>query len=126
MVENKKTDDEILFEQAEIEGIIVKPWSFGVLFEITEDLESIISKLDSSGVNVDSLFSEGMSWAGMVRLFAVASPHILRIIALTTDKDAEEIKALSMESGIKLAMLIYTQNKDQIKNAFSLTQEEME
>lgn len=126
MVENKKTDEEILFEEAEIEGIKVKPWSFGVLFEITEDLENIIAKLDSGGVDIDKLLIEGLTWSGMVRLFASAAPHILRIIARTTGTDIEEIKDLPMDAGIKLAMLIYAQNVEQIKNALSLSRVEVE
>lgn len=117
--EDKKTDEEILFPEIEIGGIIVKPWSFGVLFDVTEDLEIILNKLDDIGVDIDSLLINGITWKNMMKMFAVASPHILRIITLTTKEDEQTIKDLDMEIGIQIALTIYEQNKDQIKNALS-------
>lgn len=120
--EEKKTDEEILFAEQDINGIMVKPWSFGILFEITEDLEAILSKLDEADIDIDTILTNGITWKNMVRLFTVASPHVFRIIQLTVSKDEDTVKALSLEDGIKIALLIYSQNRDQIKNALSLTQ----
>lgn len=117
--EEEKIDEEILFPEKVVKGIVVKPWSFGVLFEITEDLEMILSKLDEVGVDIDTMLASGITWTNMMKVFTVAAPHILRIIMLTTKEDEVTIKELSMSVGIEIALLIYAQNRDQIKNALS-------
>jgi len=67
------------------------------------------------------LESEGtfVPYVLIARLFAIASIEVLHIISITVDVEEEEIRKLSMEDGIKIAMVIFQQNKETIKNALS-------
>jgi len=91
----------------------VKPWSFGMLFEISPMLDSVLSTLETKDIDIDSGF---LSYTTIARLFAVASPQILDIIAITLDVDVNEVKNLSMEDGVKIAFTIYQQNSTVLKN----------
>jgi len=119
-----KSDESILFPDVKIGEINVKPWSFGMLFEISPYLEQVIDKAEASGL-VKKLEESGgfLSYTIMARVFTIASPHILEILSITTGKDKEYIKALDMESGMKLAVTVYNQNKgtitNSLKNVFS-------
>jgi len=122
MGENKtKTDEEILFPEVTIGDLVIKPWTFGKLFEISALLEEVLDKMDAKSIKLEDIAPEGfMSYTTVARLFTIASPEVLKIVALTTEKTEEEIKELSMQDGIKAVVTIYNQNKEIIKNALGL------
>lgn len=120
MPEEKKvmSDEEILFSDEEIAGIVIKPWSFGMLFEVSPSLEIVLDKMDEKGLIAKLEESEGfLSWTLLARLFTIAGPEVLKIISLTTKKPVEEVKSLEMDVGMKIAITIYNQNKERILNA---------
>ncbi len=121
MSEDKvKSEAEIIFPEAKVGDIIVKPWSFGKLFEILESLDKVLDKADEKGIleQLEVGITGGMlSYIPLMRLFAVARNEILDIIAKTTDTDIEKIKSLSTDEGIKLVMVIFRQNKEVIMNS---------
>jgi len=112
----KKSDEEILFPNKIIAGIEVKPWSFGTLFEISSMLEIVLDKVDEKKIIVDIGF---ISYFDMLRIFSLASQEVLNIIAITVEKDVEEIQKLSIEDGVKLAIEIYQSNSTTLKNVLS-------
>lgn len=114
--QKKKSEEEVLFPEVEVGDIVVKPWSFGKLFDLAPILERVLDKAEEKGLMTmfDTSF---ISYATMARLFTIASPEVLEIISITINKKVEEIKELSMEDGIKIAVIIYNQNKNSIKNA---------
>ena len=113
-----KNDESILFPEAEIDGIIVNPWSFGMLFEISPSLEVILDKMDEKKLTQKLDESGGfLSWSLIARLFTIAGPEMLHIIALTIEKSPEEVKKLDMETGMKISSVIFNQNKERILNA---------
>jgi hypothetical protein len=114
----KNNEERILFPEAKIGDIVVKPWSFGVLFEISSMLEVVLDKMEEKKIDIDN--TGFLSYATIAKLFTIASPQLLKIISLTIEKDIEDIKKLKMEDGIKIAYTIYMQNSSTIKNAFSL------
>jgi len=114
--ENKKSDEEILFPEVKIGGYVVKPWSFGILFSISELLEQVLDKIEEKNL-MDVFDTEFMSYISMARLFTVAGSQVLKIISITLDEDEEEIKKLDMKDGIKIATTIYQQNLEILKNA---------
>ena len=114
----EKSDESILFSDVKVGELTVKPWSFGMLFEISPYLEIVVDKADESGII--KKFEESatfLSYPTMVKLFTIASKPLLKIIAMTVGKDEEYIKALDMETGMKLAVTIYNQNKTTISNS---------
>uniref|UniRef100_A0A6M3IJN1 Uncharacterized protein n=1 Tax=viral metagenome TaxID=1070528 RepID=A0A6M3IJN1_9ZZZZ len=118
----KKSDESVLFPDVRVGDIIVKPWTFGMLFELSEPLDRIITKVEDRGLDIE--FEKGiLSYVTMAKLFTIASSEALEIICKTLDKPDEEVKELGMEDGIKIALIIYNQNKESIvsslKNAFS-------
>jgi len=115
----KKSDEEILFSQVSIDGITVKPFSFGVLFDVSGLLDSVIDKAEKKGLIDEITKSGNLSYIHMVKLFTLASDEVLKIIAIVTGKTTDEIKALSVSDGIKIAYVIFIQNKEILKNALS-------
>jgi len=97
---------------------VVKPWTFGILFEISSSLEAILDKAEDTGL-VKKIEEAGgfLSYTILARLFTVASPHVLHVMAITLGKTEEEIKALDMSTGIQIATTIYNQNKATITNS---------
>lgn len=123
----KKSDESVLFPDVRVGDIIVKPWTFGMLFELSEPLDRIITKVEDRGLDIE--FEKGiLSYVTMAKLFTIASSEALEIICKTLDKPDEEVKELGMEDGIKIALIIYNQNKESIvsslKNAFSSSPKE--
>ena len=114
----KKTDEEILFPDAKVGDIVIKPWSFGILFDISTMLEQVLDKMDEKNMLVDPV-AGFISYVDMVRIFTIANQELLKIIAITVEKNIEDIKKLSMEDGIKIAMIIYKQNSTTLKNVLS-------
>ena len=114
--EKKKSEEQILFPEIEIGKYTVKPWSFGVLFNISELLEQVLDKVEEK--NLMDMFDTGfISYISMARLFTVAGPQVLKIISITLEEEEEEIKKLDMKDGIKIATTIYQQNLEILKNA---------
>ena len=114
-----KTDEAVLFNEIEIQGIKVKPWSFGVLFEIAEDLDNVIDKLEERNIDINKI--NLLDYKTMVRIFAIAGPYVFKIMSKTVSVSEEKLKELDVQDGIKLAMIIVQQNLGQIKNGFGLT-----
>lgn len=114
----EKSDESILFPEEKIGDLVVKPWSFGMLFEISPYLEIVVDKAEESGLI--KKFEENttfLSYPTMIKLFTIASKPMLMIIAMTVGKDEDYIKSLDMETGMKLAVTIYNQNKSTISNS---------
>ena len=118
------TEESILFPEVKVGDIVVKPWSFGMLFSISEDLEQVLNRMEETDL-ISKLEKSGglISYTLLARIFTIASNHVLKIIAVTINKTEDEVRALSMEDGMKIAMIIYNQNKQTImsslKNVFS-------
>jgi len=110
-----KKDEDVLFPEVDIDGIIVKPWSFGMLFDISGSLEIVLDKVEEKGIDLTGF----IPYTTFARLFTIAGPEVLKIISLTIGKEEEEIKELDMSTGVRLAMVIYQQNKEIIKNALA-------
>ena len=120
MPTNTKTEESILFPEVKVGDIVIKPWSFGKLFDLSLLLDKALTKLDESGADIEKALSEStISYLTIAKFFSLVSEEILDVISITLDKDKEEIKKLSMEDGIKTAFVIFNQNKEIIKNAFS-------
>ena len=80
-------------------------------------MSAVIDKAEAKGL--DKMFDRGITVYDMVKLFTIASSELLYIISITVNKDEQEIRNLSMEDGVKLALVIYNQNKETIKNALA-------
>ena len=121
MPEKKKTDEEILFPDVKVANTTIRPWSFGVLFEISDLVDHVINKMEDKKVGLDSIISSDgtITFLTIGKLFTIASPEVLKIMSITTGLSDIDIKALSMEDGIKMAFTIFSQNKETIKNALN-------
>ena len=117
----KKSEEQILFPEVKVGNITVKPWSFGILFDISDLLDEVITRVEEKKIG-DIISDEGfLSYINMVKLFSIASKPMLKIIEITLDKEEEEIRKLSMEDGIKISIIIAKQNWEIIsKNLLNL------
>ena len=117
----KKSDEETLFPEITIDGVIVKPWGFGALFELSDSLEKVLDKVEEKHL-AEEIESGFLTNITLARLFTIANKEVLRIIAYTVDIDEDEVRKWSMDTGVKVATTIFNQNKETIvgalKNAF--------
>ena len=112
----EKDEIEILFPEAKVGDITVKPWSFGVLFDISDLLDEVITKVEEKEIKIDE---DVISYVTMVKIFTIASKQVLRIISITLDKEEDEVRKLPMEDGVKIAVIIAKQNWTVLKNALA-------
>jgi len=125
----KKTDEEILFPEVIVGDITVRPWTFGVLFKVSELIDQIITKMEEKNVDIDSDF---IGYMTMFKIFSLATEQVLEVMEISLNIKTEEftqtitkekIKELPLEDGVKIAMIIAKQNWQIIsKNVFNLLQ----
>jgi len=108
-----RPDTEILFPEVVIGDIVIKPWSFGILFDISTLLEEVLNEVEKKNITLDEGF---ISYVTMARLFTVANTQVLKIMSITLDIPEEKIRSLPMADGIKIASTIARQNWTIIKN----------
>jgi hypothetical protein len=122
MPKKKKSETEILFPNIEVDGITVKPWSFGMLFELSTHLANVIEKCEEKEIDKIFKFDKDnldIKIVDAIKLLHIAGPEIRAIIGKTISYSEEEITGLDMGTGIKLAIAIFNQNKESIKNALT-------
>jgi len=112
----KKSDEEIIFPEITIDGTTVKPWGFGALFELSDSLEKILDKVEEKNL-VEEIESGFLTNITLARLFTIANKEVLRIIAYTVACDQDDVKGWEMDKGVKIATVIYNQNKETIVGA---------
>ena len=117
MTEEIKTEvEKSIFPEAIIGDIVIKPWKFGVLFQISGFLEEILDKMESKNISIEGDPITGLiSYTTIARIFATASTSILKIMAITLKKPEDEIEEFDMDEGLEVAYTIYKQNFEQIK-----------
>jgi len=124
-----KTDEEILFPEVIVGNITVRPWTFGVLFKVSELIDQIITKMEEKNIDLDSDF---LGYMTMFKIFSLATDQVLEVMEISLNMKTEEftqtvtkekIKELPLEDGVKIAMIIAKQNWQIIsKNVFNLLQ----
>lgn len=118
-MDDKKSEEQVLFPDVEIEGIKVRPWSFGILFEISSLIEEVLDKAEEKGIDLD--FKEDfISYSTIAKLITLASEPLLKIMAITTGASEEDLRSKSLGTGINILATIYLQNSEQVKNALGL------
>ncbi len=122
MPKKKKSETEVLFPNIEVDDITVKPWSFGMLFELSTHLASVIELCEEKDIDKIFRFDKDnldIKIVDAIKLLHIAGPEIKAIIAKTISLSEEEVAELDMGTGIKLAIAIFNQNKESIKNALA-------
>ena len=66
----EKTDESILFPEVEIDGIVVKPWSFGMLFELAESLDRVIKRLEEHPKLMEEIIRHDLTDKGIAQFLA--------------------------------------------------------
>lgn len=111
-----RSDEAILFPEVKVGDVTIKPWSFGVLFDIAPSLEEVLDKAEKADL-MNKIEGGFLSYTTMARLFTIASSPLLKIMSMTLHMKEEAVRALNMEDGIKIVMVVYNQNKSTISNA---------
>jgi len=116
--ERKQTDEEILFEEMEVAGFEVKPWTVGKLLKVNPCLEKILTKLAEQRIvlSMDNISDV------IPQLYFTAFPEVLKIVGISVDKAEEDLHDLDISDLVKLIFIIFRQNQESIKNVFSLLQ----
>ena len=117
MTEEVKTElEKSIFPEANVGDIIIKPWKFGILFQISGFIGEILDTMESKNISIEGDPITGLiSYSTIARIFAVAATSILKIMAITLKKPEEEIEEFDMDEGLEIAYTIYKQNFEQIK-----------
>ena len=114
----KKSDEEIIFSDFEIDGFVIRPWTLGKLKRINPHLEAIFGALEQKNIKV-SLDNLEMHISD---LYFAAIPQIISILAISLDKDEDELEEIPIPQAIKLIFCVYKQNEEAIKNVLNLLQ----
>ena len=112
----KKSEEQILFPEFMVEGYEIKPWTLGKLRKINPHLESIFSTLKERNIqltldNIDRHITD---------LYFAAVPVVISILAISLNKDENELEDTEIPQAIRLLYAVYKQNEESIKNAFDL------
>lgn len=116
----KKSDEAILFPEVtipELEGLVLRPWTFGNLLDVNPFLEAIFERIESKGILLDFTM---IGIKEIKELYFAAAPQLLKIICITTNKSEEEIRNLDLKIIAKLLYIIWNQNGENVKNGLSL------
>jgi hypothetical protein len=118
-------EEKVLFPEAKVGDVVIKPWSFGMLFEIADLLGKVIDKAEQRNLIEELNSSNGfLHYTTFVKIFSIAGPEVMEIIQKTVKIDKEIISNMSMDDGLQIAFIIFEQNKTtivgSIKKAFSL------
>lgn len=115
-----KNEEQILFPEVKVGDITVKPWSFGILFDISDLLEEVINKAEEKDI-LDEINRDIIPYTTIAKLFTLASKQVLKIVSITLDMEEDEVKKFKMEDGIKITGIIARQNWEIIsKNLINL------
>lgn len=115
-----KNEEQMLFPEVKVGDITVKPWSFGILFDISDLLEEVINKAEEKDI-LDEINRDIIPYTTIAKLFTLASKQVLKIVSITLDMEEDEVKKFKMEDGIKITGIIARQNWEIIsKNLINL------
>ena len=113
--ETTKPEELILFPEIEIEGYVIKPWSYGQLVAISGDIQKIIDSFKEDDVSLDEI-----TYTFIGSLFLKFSNELLNIVSLTLEVDKKEIEDIRpFDKVFRIINVIYLQNKETIKNVLS-------
>jgi hypothetical protein len=140
MSEPEKSEEQILFPDEVVEGITLRPWSYGKLCEMApifyearktmkkENLSlSDVFKVDGvsqiqdllqggSDVDIEKMIDLG----GVFDFVILILPHSREIIARTIGLPSSEIEAWDLKKGTLIFLKIISQNLEHVKNLFGL------
>ena len=118
-VEKNKVEEKKIFPEATVDGITVKPWKFGVLFQISHFLADILDKMEAKNINFGMDEMGFVPYITIAKIFTIASDSILKIVAITLGMSEEEISNFDIEKGMEITTIIYMQNSKVIKDSIS-------
>lgn len=113
----KKTDEEILFPTVKVGDIEVKPFSFGVLFQVSSYLEIILNKIEQNNILLAT--DIGLNVQGIVKLMSLCGEEIVKVLSLATGVEEDKVRNLSVDKGVLLAKTVFEQNSDIIKKSLA-------
>jgi hypothetical protein len=110
--EAKKSESEILFPEIEVEGIKIKPWSFGQLADVSPALRRMSAEAGLAGVTIENIESRPMD-IGLIMM--AEAPEV---VARTIGMPLVDVRAWPIEKSVPVFMAIVMQNLERIKNFF--------
>jgi len=114
----KKTEDEILFPEVELDGFIIKPWTLGKLRKINPHIENIFTTLKNKDIVLTLQNVENH----LMDLYFAAVPQIMIILAISLEVSEEDLEEIPIPQAIRLIYLVFKQNEESIKNVLNLLQ----
>ena len=109
--------DKDIFSVEQIGKFRVKPLSFGKLTLIAPDLIPLVDKIQTVMPHIAT--TDMLSLKDVFKLALMLLPDLVPIMAKILDVSEDEIKELPADEGVKLAVTIWSMNKDIFINFFS-------
>jgi len=104
----------VLFPEVEIDDVVVRPWSLGVLAAISPYIEEVFGKLEEKKMDID------FSIASIMRLYFIAAQHLVPIISKSLGMPKEEVEAFDINKAARILKVIWDQNRESLKNVITL------
>ena len=105
------------FTGKEIQGTLVKPWTWGKLERLAPSLSTIYVLCKENDIDsFDKFLKNG-------KFMSLCMPEITKIISLTTEETEENIKDFPLDKVLVIVLTIFQQNLEYLKNLLSPFQE---
>lgn len=102
-----------LNEAIKVEGYTVKPWSLGIVEELTPCFQRITLEMVKGGITFENAEKE------FPKIILSVLPEVSQILSITLKEDLEKVKEFQMDKVVTLILTIATQNINYLKNSLS-------
>ncbi|MEO0250054.1 MAG: hypothetical protein ABIN58_11125 [candidate division WOR-3 bacterium] len=110
----KKADVDVLFPEQRVCGYTVRPWTWGQITELGQDLAAVIDEMRKEGVKADRLDM------GILAALLRATGATTRIVAVSIGQTEDHIMSLMPDVVGRLLVTIVSANWEYLKNSFGL------
>jgi hypothetical protein len=114
----KKDELAVLFPEQKVGPYTVRPWTLAKLVQLYPVLLQVLAKCQEKGLTVDNFDTFFSDHA--LELVEFILPALPELMAATLDLDVQEAGNLVGGLGAALALAIFNQNVDALKNSLSL------
>lgn len=110
----KKSDEEILFPEVDVQGTVVKPLTLDQSIKVVPKFQSIINKIKKKGITIDKIDSQ------IFDVIQLILPELKEILPEVVDIKKQDIGSMPIVKITNIAVTIIQQNYDLLKNLKSL------
>jgi hypothetical protein len=107
--------DKVLFEDREIAGYTVRPWTLGQLVKLAPVFERVAVNFAARGLSLSAI-GTALETSPM-NVLTPLLPEIATVLSITLGKPIEEMEGLRADTVISVILVIVKQNVEYLKNS---------